>query len=99
MRTNLRRHALFAALLLAGLTAGGCKNEPATAASKDGAAKSDASKKDSAQVSEEQTDQATVVAVDKGARLVTLKNKDGKTFPVQCGLEVRNFDQIEVGNA
>jgi len=87
MRTGTRRAALTAALLLGGLVAAGCKGEPETAAPKS----------DSAQVSDEATEKATVVSVDKAARLLTLKDKDGKTIPVQCGPEVRNFDQIVPG--
>jgi hypothetical protein len=41
---------------------------------------------------------ATVSAVDKATRTVTLKGADGKEFPVVAGPEVRNFDQIKVGD-
>ena len=33
-----------------------------------------------------------------GDRTVTLKNEDGETFPVKAGTEVKNFDQIKVGD-
>ena len=41
---------------------------------------------------------ATVQAIDKDKRLVTLKRKDGSTFVVTAGPEVKNFDQIKVGD-
>lgn len=40
---------------------------------------------------------ATVAAVDKATRTITLKGADGKEWPVVAGPEVRNFDQIKVG--
>ena len=41
---------------------------------------------------------ATVTAIDKATRTLTLKGTDGKTFPLVAGPEVRNFDQIQVGS-
>jgi Cu/Ag efflux protein CusF len=41
---------------------------------------------------------ATVVAIDAGSREVTLKDADGKVFNVNAGDQVRNFDQIKVGD-
>ena len=41
---------------------------------------------------------ATVKAVDKKNRIVTLKYPDGKEVKVKCGPEVRNFPQIRVGD-
>jgi hypothetical protein len=41
---------------------------------------------------------ATVQAIEKDTRLVTLKRKDGSTFVVTAGPEVKNFDQIKVGD-
>ena len=41
---------------------------------------------------------ATVVAIDKSTRTVTLKGSQGRTIDVVCGEEVRNFDQIRVGD-
>ena len=93
MRTHLGRCASTAALLSALFVGTACKSDSGTPAPKDAAAK-----KDSAKVSDEATEKATVVAVDKATRTVTLKNKEGKTFPVTCGPEVRNFDQIAPGN-
>jgi hypothetical protein len=41
---------------------------------------------------------ATVTAIDKATRTITLKGSDGKEFPLVAGPEVRNFDQIKVGS-
>ena len=41
---------------------------------------------------------ATVTAIDKATRTLTLKGTDGKTFPLVAGPDVRNFDQIQVGS-
>jgi Cu/Ag efflux protein CusF len=41
---------------------------------------------------------ATVQAVDKASRLVTLKSAGGDVSIVQAGPEVKNFDQIKVGD-
>jgi Cu/Ag efflux protein CusF len=42
--------------------------------------------------------EATVKAVDKEARTVTLEGEGGRTVTVKAGPEVRNFDQIAVGD-
>jgi hypothetical protein len=41
---------------------------------------------------------ASVEAIDKAKRLITLKGPEGNTFVVQAGPEVKNFDQIKVGD-
>jgi len=41
---------------------------------------------------------ATVVAIDKASRTVTLKGPKGRTVDVIAGDTVRNFDQIRVGD-
>jgi hypothetical protein len=41
---------------------------------------------------------ATVVGIDKATRTVTLRGPQGRTLDVVCGDEVRNFDQIRVGD-
>lgn len=41
---------------------------------------------------------ATVKAIDKKKRVVTLKYPDGKEAKIKCGPEVRNFAQIKVGD-
>jgi hypothetical protein len=41
---------------------------------------------------------ATVQAIDKDKRLLTLKGPKGNTFVVHAGPEVKNFDQVKVGD-
>jgi len=41
---------------------------------------------------------ARVVAIDKVDRIVTLKGPKGNMVDVACGDEVRNFDQIKLGD-
>jgi len=41
---------------------------------------------------------ASVEAIDKATRTVTLKGPEGKLVDVVAGPEVRNFDQIQVGD-
>lgn len=41
---------------------------------------------------------ASVEAIDKATRTVTLKTPENKLVDVACGEEVRNFDQIKVGD-
>ncbi len=41
---------------------------------------------------------AAVTAIDKDTRLITLKGPMGNTFQVVAGPDVRNFDQIKVGD-
>ena len=42
--------------------------------------------------------EATVVGINAGTRVVTLKAADGRVFMVTAGDQVRNFDQIKVGD-
>jgi hypothetical protein len=44
------------------------------------------------------TGSATVTAVNAADRSVTLQRADGSSETVECGPEVRNFDQIKVGD-
>ena len=41
---------------------------------------------------------ASVIAIDKATRKVTLKNAAGKTFEVTAGADVKNFEQVKVGD-
>lgn len=41
---------------------------------------------------------ATVVSLDAASRTVSLKTASGKVFDIVAGPEVRNFDQIKVGD-
>ncbi len=49
-------------------------------------------------VAETLTKTATVVAIDKTARMVTLKGQDGFVVDVVCGPEVQRFDALKVGD-
>ena len=42
--------------------------------------------------------EATVSAIDKATRAVTLKNAQGEELTVTAGPEVKNFDQMKVGD-
>jgi len=41
---------------------------------------------------------ALVTGIDKTTRTVTLKRANGRSFDVVCGDEVKNFDQIRLGD-
>lgn len=41
---------------------------------------------------------ATIVAIDAATRSITLKRQDGKVVTMELGEEVRNFDQLKVGD-
>lgn len=47
---------------------------------------------------EDQTITATIVAVDKAERFVTLKGPKGNEVTIQAGPEVQNFDQLKAGD-
>lgn len=51
-----------------------------------------------AEISDEVTESAKVVAVDQSTRMVTLMAETGEGVTVHCGDEVRNFAQISVGD-
>jgi hypothetical protein len=50
------------------------------------------------QISNEVTASAEVMTVDRSNRLLSMRQEDGKVFSVFAGDEVRNFDQINVGD-
>jgi hypothetical protein len=39
-----------------------------------------------------------IEAIDKTARLITLKDEDGELETIKCGPEVRRFDELKVGD-
>ena len=51
-----------------------------------------------AQITDEVVSQATVVAVDKATRELTLQRPDGSRVAVVAGPEVRNFDRLKAGD-
>ncbi|HEY7286211.1 MAG TPA: hypothetical protein VH497_12245 [Vicinamibacterales bacterium] len=40
----------------------------------------------------------TITAIDSGARMVTLKDKDGNTHDMVCSPDVQRFDALKVGD-
>ncbi len=51
-----------------------------------------------AQITNELTAVAKVSAIEASTRTVTLRRDDGEAFKIQCGEDVRNFNQIAVGD-
>ena len=43
-------------------------------------------------------DRATITAIDPATRMVTLQTPAGATLSIHAGDEVRNFDQLKVGD-
>jgi hypothetical protein len=91
---------LLAVLALSGMFVAGCDSPSKPAANGAPASGAPANGKgpEDASVTDQATEKAKVVAIDKAARTITLKDKDGKTVSLRAGPEVRNFDQIAAGN-
>ena len=83
VRTNALRFALPAALIALAACASGNQS---------------AATPQPAEISNEVTATADVVAVSTPSRTVTLRREDGAQLDVVCGDEVRNFSQIKVGD-
>lgn len=47
---------------------------------------------------EQETATATVTNIDRESRFVTLRGPNGNEFTIEAGPEVRNFDQLHVGD-
>ncbi len=62
------------------------------------AAPKEAAGRPGAVMAETATVTATIDAIDAATRTVTLKYPDGKMQTITCGPEVRNFDQMKVGD-
>jgi hypothetical protein len=79
--------------LLAGtaLLLGACESTSTSSSTSAGAAPS-------AKIAQDVSATAKVVTLDKATRLLTLRSEDGRLCQVRCGPEVRNFDQIAVGD-
>ena len=97
--------ALFTASLLSGCSSSGNKDsarsleaEPPTLVAQDQAAATQTQNRPGALEGELVVITATVKAIDKKNRVVTLQSTDGKVAKVKCGPEVRNFAQIHVGD-
>jgi len=82
----MRRITLLAALLVLALPLGARAQEGTSAAKPTF----------SAMVKETRT--FAIAAIDKGSRVVTLKNAKGDTMSIVCGDEVKNFAQLKVGD-
>jgi len=57
------------------------------------------SKPGSVAIGQSTTETGTITAIDKETREVTLTMPDGEVTAVTCGPEVKNFDQLMVGDA
>ncbi len=97
--------ALVTASLLSGCSSSGSKDsarsleaEPPTLAAQDQAAGTQTEDRPGWLEGELVVITATVKAIDKKNRVVTLQSPDGKVAKVKCGPEVRNFAQIRVGD-
>jgi len=71
---------------------------PALAQQAPAGARVTASEAGKAAVADVVTAAAVVTAIDKGSRSVTLKTASGESVDVIAGDDVRNFDQIKVGD-
>jgi DNA-binding beta-propeller fold protein YncE len=98
--------ALFTASLLSGCSSSGNKDlsaqsleaEPPTLPAQDQTAATQTPDRPGGLEGELVVITATVKAIDKKNRVVTLQSPDGKEAKVNCGPEVRNFAQIRVGD-
>jgi hypothetical protein len=96
---SLRRIATTASIALAGMLATGCAN---TSESKAPPAQKEAqtpAAPHTAEISQQASAKATVLAVNRESRSLTLKNAAGKTLSFVAAPEVKNFDQIHAGDA
>ena len=83
---------LIAAALLGALSV------PAFAQPKDSEAVATQSSPGKGTIARTRTVVATVEEIDKPQRLVTLKGPKGNLLPLKVGPDVRNFDQVKVGD-
>ena len=97
--------ALVTASLLSGCSSSGSKDSPAQTSeaaplrwAQDQAPATQAQDRPGGIEGELVVVTATVKAIDKKNRVVTLLSSDGKVAKVKCGPEVRNFAQIRVGD-
>jgi Cu/Ag efflux protein CusF len=84
--------------MIAGLIASSMLALPVFAQQAPTGAQVTASSPGKAAVAETVKASALVTAIDKASRTVTLKPAHGASFEVECGDEVKNFDQIAVGD-
>jgi hypothetical protein len=87
----------IAALLLASFS--GCsKSEKSPAGTAATAATAEAPRAFGGRVAAEVHSSAVIEAINAETRLVTLRGTDGKVIPFTAGPDVRNFDQMKVGD-
>lgn len=99
MKTNIQTLALAALLPAAILTFTGCSTESKSEAKPSGTSLIAVQHGVAGGVMvDTYKETATVKAIDKAARKVTLVTADGAKSVVTCGPEVANFAQIEVGD-
>jgi hypothetical protein len=91
-KANMKKLNIAAAAILAALAA------PAPAQAPSGGVVMKESQPGKVAVAEAIRVSASVEAIDKASRMVTLKGPEGNVFAVQAGPEVKNFDQIKVGD-
>ena len=87
--------------LVALLALGACKSDDTAEAAPVAPAASEkpaAPRTAQAQLTESHQATAEVTAVDKATRMITLRREDGQLFEVKATSEVRNFEQIAVGD-
>jgi hypothetical protein len=89
------RHLTVATLLVSSIVVAPAALRAQTAPTAGAAVTSEPGKVSAARVVEVS---AGVTAIDKATRTVTLKGPQGNAFDVVAGDEVRNFDQIKVGD-
>jgi hypothetical protein len=92
---HIRRNVTTSTFLVAALALGACKSNDSAAQSTDVAA---APRAGQAQISESFKAKAEVTALDHAQRLITLRREDGQLIQLKATNEVRNFDQIAVGD-
>jgi len=98
MNQLTRRSAIPSTFFLAALLAlSACSSNESAPEKTDGTSSSSASATQ-AQITESYSAQAEVTAINKDARLITLRREDGRLFEVKATSDVRNFDQIAVGD-
>jgi hypothetical protein len=86
MRTSILLAAIMSTFALA---------QPSVAQTSNAAMKSSPGKVEMAQTVE---GSATIAAIDKATRTITLKRQKGDEVKIVAGPEVRNFDQLKVGD-
>ncbi len=105
MKDNSKRLVILSALLLTAALIQGCSHadkkqaiDSAATTAQEPVAETVSDSKPGGIEGELVVVTATVKAIDKKNRVVTLKFPDGKEKKVKCGPEVRNFSQIRVGD-